>query len=365
MKKPKVTVLMSVYNGEKYLREAIDSILNQTFGDFEFLIIDNGSMDGTAAILRDYRDDRIKPISNKNKLSLAESLNKGLALARGQYTARMDADDISLPERLEKQAKFLDANPAICVVGSWWKNIDKNNKVIGLMRVPARDYECAFMMFAKGENPVGHPCVMYRTAKIKESGGYDPEYKNAEDVELWFRLNVRGFQIANIPETMILYRLHGGQMSAASRAAAYHHRALSKFLSGRLAQDIQVDLAASIRPANSNDGCFREKCQIDRMFLLKRQSIQAYLRQYNLANDQLFSCVMVLWESLLPLCRLKAIPAGEMMARNFKFCLEILSSNWKGPRGVGYNLRLVMFAAQSSLALERAILRKIWTKFRS
>ncbi len=116
--KPRVTVLMSVYNGEKYLREAIDSILNQTFKDFEFLIIDDGSTDSSADIIRSYTDFRIRLIQNEKNIGLTRSLNKGLKLAKGEYIARMDVDDISLPIRFEKQVSFLDKYEDVKLVGS-------------------------------------------------------------------------------------------------------------------------------------------------------------------------------------------------------------------------------------------------------
>jgi len=118
MKEPKVTVLMPVYNGEKYLNEAIDSILGQTFKDFKFLIINDGSTDGTADILKSYKDSRIKVTNNEKNIGLTKSLNKGLKMAKSEYIARMDADDISLPTRLQKQVEFMDSHPKVGVCGT-------------------------------------------------------------------------------------------------------------------------------------------------------------------------------------------------------------------------------------------------------
>ena len=130
MKNPKVTVLMSVYNGEKYLQEAIDSILEQTFKDFEFLIINDGSTDKTGEILESYHDLRIKIINNEKNIGLTKSLNKGLKLARGEYIARQDADDISMPERLEKEVEFLETHQDYAVVGAFAKIINKNSEIL-------------------------------------------------------------------------------------------------------------------------------------------------------------------------------------------------------------------------------------------
>ncbi|MCP8319033.1 MAG: glycosyltransferase, partial [Candidatus Methylarchaceae archaeon HK01B] len=130
MKSPKITILMSVYNGEKYLREAIDSILNQTFKDFEFLIINDGSTDRTVEILRSYHDSRIKIITNEKNMGLTKSLNKGLKIARSEYVARMDADDISYPRRLEVQYEYMKKNPDVGIVGSWNDVIDDKGNTI-------------------------------------------------------------------------------------------------------------------------------------------------------------------------------------------------------------------------------------------
>jgi len=118
MDRPKISVIMSVYNGEKYLREAIESILNQTFRDFEFIIINDGSTDKTSEILSSYNDPRIVIINNKRNIGLTKSLNKGLKMVKGEYIARQDADDVSLPERLERMVNFLDMNRDVGLLGS-------------------------------------------------------------------------------------------------------------------------------------------------------------------------------------------------------------------------------------------------------
>ena len=120
---------MTVHNGEKHLSEAIDGILNQTFKDFEFLVIDDGSTDGSADIIQSYKDVRIRFISNGKNLSVPVSLNMGLNLARGEYIARMDCDDISLPQRLEKQVQFMDANPEVGVCGTWLETFGRIKEI--------------------------------------------------------------------------------------------------------------------------------------------------------------------------------------------------------------------------------------------
>src|SRR4051794_29608800 len=120
---PKVTVLLAVYNGERYLREAIDSILGQTFQDFEFLIINDGSTDSTREIILSYHDPRIRLVDNEDNIGQTRSLNRGLALAAGQFVARQDADDISEPERLASQVAFLEIHPEVVLLGTWYRKI--------------------------------------------------------------------------------------------------------------------------------------------------------------------------------------------------------------------------------------------------
>ncbi|NVM23939.1 MAG: glycosyltransferase, partial [Desulfobacterales bacterium] len=204
MASPKVTVLMSVYNGEKYLREAIDSILNQTFEDYEFLIIDDGSTDGTAAILGSYHDLRMKVVRNEENMGLTKSLNKGLTIAKGGYIARMDADDISLPERLQKQVEYLEVHPEIGVVGTWADYTDEHGVSRGAWRFPTEPALVGWWIILGGFC-LAHPSVMMRFDVIKRLGFYDPEAIYAQDCELWTRAN-SVTRLANIPEVLLRYR---------------------------------------------------------------------------------------------------------------------------------------------------------------
>jgi glycosyltransferase involved in cell wall biosynthesis len=198
MKNPKVTVLMSVYNGEKYLREAIDSILNQTFMDFEFLIINDGSTDSTVEILQSYDDPRIKIINNVENIGLTKSLNKGLRIARGTYIARMDCDDISLPERLEKQINYLNAHPEVGVLGTAYRLIDANGHDLEIMRMPINDLQIRWTSLF--DNPL-----------------------LSEDYDLWTRMlnYTRGM---NLSEPLIQYRVHANTVTSKYREVQLKNR---------------------------------------------------------------------------------------------------------------------------------------------
>ena len=144
---PEITVLMPVYNGEKYLRPAIESILNQTFSDFEFLIINDGSTDNSESIILSYKDERIRYVKNENNLKLIKTLNKGIDLARGKYIARMDADDISLPTRLEREIEYMESHPECGLVSVFPYVMSESGKILHKSRffISTQHYSCLYV----------------------------------------------------------------------------------------------------------------------------------------------------------------------------------------------------------------------------
>lgn len=209
---PIATVLMPVYNGQTYLKEAIDSILGQTFADFEFLIIDDGSTDDSLAIAKSYIDPRIRIIENERNLKLIATLNKGLALAQGQYIVRMDCDDIAVPERLQKQVEFMEANPNVGVCGSWIKFFGAASWVY---RYPVESDAIKAGLFF--ENMLAHPTVIIRKLLIDDHHlSYDEADLHAEDFGLWQRCS-RITKIANFPEVLLYYRVHANSISHVHR----------------------------------------------------------------------------------------------------------------------------------------------------
>ena len=201
-KTPKISVVMSVYNGEKYLSEAIDSILNQTFKDFEFIIINDGSTDRSLEIIQSYNDDRIVLINQKN-VGLAKSLNNGIAISKSDFIARMDADDIAYPERIQKQHKFLSSNPEYIIVGSNAKIIDKDGYFVYNSNLSTTDEE---MKQKLPSTPFIHPSVMFRKDIFYKAKQY-PEYMlKAQDLILFNRMAKLG-KFANISENLMQYRV--------------------------------------------------------------------------------------------------------------------------------------------------------------
>ncbi len=208
LKAPLVSVVMPVYNGEKYLREAIDSILNQTFKDFELLLINDASTDNSEKIINSYNDSRIIYIKNEQNLGLIKTLNKGLDLAKGEFIARMDQDDISHSERFEKQLIIFKKNPEIGVCGTWFTLFRENHKD-KIIEHP--EYNDSIKIGLLTSCFIGHPTVMMRKKAI-ENYRYDVNYQAAEDFELWTRL-IRVTQFYNIQESLLKYRFHSSNIS--------------------------------------------------------------------------------------------------------------------------------------------------------
>jgi glycosyltransferase involved in cell wall biosynthesis len=214
---PTISVLMAVYHGQEYLREAIDSIRAQTVGDFEFVIIDDGSTDGSLAILREYEstDQRIRIITRPNK-GLTKSLNEGIAVCRGEFIARMDSDDVALPDRFEKQLNLLRSNPELIAVGGDVMRIDADGSRLNSPRMPITHDEIeADLLIGKGGALV-HPALMIRRSALVEAGGYREKFKTAQDLDLYLRLARKG-KLANVPDVVLKYRIHGGSVSHAKR----------------------------------------------------------------------------------------------------------------------------------------------------
>ena len=214
MASPAISVALSVHNGEPYLAEAIESVLAQTFRDFEFLILDDGSTDASRGIITRYarHDSRIRPILRENR-GLIASLNQLLAEARAPLIARMDADDVCRPRRFERQAAFLAENPDHGVVGSWSEDIDEGGRTI---QCHGEDQPTTFGAFLAAIDLHGpllcHPAVMYRADVVREVGGYHAAFRHCEDLDLWLRLATRT-RICSIPERLLRYRRSDGQIS--------------------------------------------------------------------------------------------------------------------------------------------------------
>jgi glycosyltransferase involved in cell wall biosynthesis len=208
MNVPVISVVLPVYNGERYLEKAIQSVLDQSFTDFELIIINDGSTDKTEFIILSFPDPRIVYLKNQQNSGLIYSLNRGIEMAQGKYIARMDADDICLPDRLEKQKMFLDIHPGIAMTASLAVLIDEAGRE---KEIREEDKKTILPLQIRRkmpyENCIAHPTVMMRSELFKELL-YKPYQKNIEDYDCWLRLLNCGYAIQKTDEPLLLYRTH-------------------------------------------------------------------------------------------------------------------------------------------------------------
>jgi len=221
-KNPRVSVLMPVYNGERYLREAIDSILNQTFTDFEFIIINDGSTDNSLEIIQSYDDSRIRIVNNETNIGLTKSLNKAIKRARGKYIARQDADDISLPHRFLEQLSYLERRPEIALLGTSVYHIDEQGKVLGRVIVPIKPGNKLLK-----ENQFNHGSTIFNKNVVVRLGGYNSILRYSQDYELWLRI-AKHHEVGNLPQPLYKLRFHGETISFKNvdESVLYHILAL-------------------------------------------------------------------------------------------------------------------------------------------
>jgi glycosyltransferase involved in cell wall biosynthesis len=209
---PKTTVIMLLYNGEEYVREAIDSIISQTFTDFELLVIDDGSTDNGPEIVRQYADNRIRLIVKQHNEGIVAARNTGLKYANGEYIAWLDCDDIASPTRLEEQVTFLDEHPDFGAVGSWYEEIDENGKLTGkIQRIDAPSELIPSILLFR--NYFGNSSIVLRRSVIPEQGCR--LYPGAEDFDLMVRISQKA-KLVNLPKILMKYRVHGRNITVRS-----------------------------------------------------------------------------------------------------------------------------------------------------
>lgn len=237
---PRVTVLMPVYNAARFLREAIDSILAQSFKPFEFLIIDDGSTDDSAEIICAYRDPRIRFIRNGENLGITATLNKGIALASCELIARMDADDISHPQRLQKQYAFMKRNPKYALLSTWARVISEDKKFIRLERYRSNFYYYNLTF----ECWMYHPTIMFKKSAVQEVGMYSMPY--SEDYDLFWKMSIR-FPIANLTEPLLDYRISSTSLNTVLKKAEYeraNEQNVMRNIRYYMGEDFQIPHAA-------------------------------------------------------------------------------------------------------------------------
>jgi glycosyltransferase involved in cell wall biosynthesis len=204
-----ISIILPVFNGEKYLTDSIESVLSQTYQNWELIIINDGSTDNTEKLVLNYTDTRIRYLLNETNRGIIFSMNKGLEEAKGEFIARLDADDIALPLRLEKQIKFLAENKEYVLAGCYFHTIDSAGNYLKKVTFPDNDLDAQSYLLL--HNCFCHSAVMMR-AGIAKDLKYDPEFQVCEDYDLWYRISRRG-KIINIPVFGTLYRMHDNNIS--------------------------------------------------------------------------------------------------------------------------------------------------------
>ena len=231
---PKVSVVMAVYNGEQYLRLAIDSILGQTFTDLDFIIVDDGSTDQTPEILRSYDDRRIRVISQNNQ-GPGAAANRGIRASSAEYVARLDADDLAAPDRLHKQVGFLDQNPDYVLIGGFMEIITADGQPIYVQTMPTLSEEIKQSLEA-GANPFFHSSVMFRRRIAMEVGLYEQIYWGIE--ELMYKRLLSAGHMANLPICLGKYRITPGALTNQTRKElGRRNEILQKAVRGKLTDE--------------------------------------------------------------------------------------------------------------------------------
>ncbi|CEN53975.1 glycosyltransferase family 2 protein [Capnocytophaga canis] len=288
--RPLVSVLIPCYNVEKYVEEAVTSIINQTYDKLEIILIDDGSTDGTTNLLKKItkQDKRIVFVQNDKNIGLIDTLNKGLQICSGKYVARMDSDDISLPQRIEKQVRFLEKNKDIGIVGSYIQFFGEKK---GIWRMETEDRLIKSSLFYN--TCFAHPSVMFRNEVVKKNQlKYDKKYIHAEDYKLWYDFS-KCTKMANLPVVLLKYRINKNQVS-------------QKF------NDIQQEITVLIRRMIVNDFCVKSKISLD-IDNISIEQIRSIDRK-NVATSDLKYLLYVLYLSIEV--------SGKMLIKNVLFSLD-------------------------------------------
>ena len=295
---PAISVILPVYNTEAYVREAVESILAQSFTDFELIAIDDGSTDGSGAILRELaaRDARIILIEQPND-GAASARNKGLEMARADLIALMDADDVAMPERFALQHARMVQEPELAVLGSFIRVMDKAGDIIRLGEYPLTP-EAAARHLEHNECPVANPAVMMRRDAVLKAGGYRKAFSSyAEDYDLWLRMSDLGYAIANLPQLLLNYLWHGANVSVVHREAQRRNVILARFAHRvRKAglpdpfegvETINTELIRTV-PAHLRQGVEAELFahRYSRLWLAGREELDAAWREYLRLDSQ-------------------------------------------------------------------------------
>lgn len=280
---PRVTVLVPVYNAAAHLGSAIESVLTQTFDDFELLMVDDGSTDDSIAIARSYPDERIRILENERNLGQVPSMNRGLQEASGEYVARLDADDACLPARLARQVEVLDRDPRVGLVATWMDGHDESGAVRWQIRETIPDYATFVFRILIGNMGIAHPTVMYRRDAVVALGGYDEAVALSEDQDLWRRMALARHDARIVTEVLVRYRMHGSQQSQRhaelqrARNNDAHERFIEELAPGTPTRTLRLaltDASAFWRSTRSRRDALRAEDSLERLLAGARERLE-------------------------------------------------------------------------------------------
>jgi len=283
--------VLPVYNGEKYLAESLDSVFAQTYQNWELVIINDGSSDGTENLILHYQDRRIKYLPNDGNKGIIFSLNRGIEESKGTYIARLDADDIALPLRLEKQVEFLSENPEFAMCGSYFQTIDSNGRLLKNVEFPANNRDAQSFLLL--HNCFCHSAIMMRTNIAKELK-YDEKFQVCEDYDLWYRISRTG-KILNLPVCTTLYRVHDNNMSTRKSEIMFIH--VNK-INKRILDDLGIEYSKTELDAHSNALSYNASFFKDpeSIIILENWMMKLYSYLKNNGHYNAFICYKILIE---------------------------------------------------------------------
>ena len=289
--KPTVTVLTTIYNGRAYLNESIESVLNQTYDDFEFLIIDDSSTDNSVEIVNSYQDPRIRLVKNEKNIGQTASMNIGLGLAQGKYIARLDQDDVCLTKRLKEQVGFMKENPSVTIISSWEYVIDPEGNKTAVWKRTIENYGTFLGFILLGLCPVFHPSVMFLKDEILNLGCFDTDYGPAEDYELWSRIALSRLKGAVIPQFHLLKRDHDQTQSILKQEKQFDSltKAHNKVIKIFLDVDEVETLSSSLRLDVSTDNITYNKNNILELALKLKLMLDNVSSKQKLSEKELRS----------------------------------------------------------------------------
>lgn len=332
---PKVTVLMAVYNGEKFLRPSIESVLSQTYADFEFLIIDDASSDGTLEIINSYKDPRIRIICNEKNQGTGFSRNKGILNSKGEYIAVLDADDIMYPERIAKQVLFLDEHPEIVLIGGAYDVIDQEGRWVQAIFHPTESIVIRWKLLFN--NPIATSTTMFRKYAALEVGGYDQNLRIAEDYAFYVKLAEK-YLISQIREKISAYRINtvGLTSTAPEQLHNYALEVSRRCISSLANQEVERSVVSCYQ------GRLENGAEINMVVNCAYELIEDYLKKFlkhltrslkerRLVFDEALNDLRVLAD-LYPIIRFRALiisfrvalfytPVSLLTIRYFRFIL--------------------------------------------